>query len=81
MLNDFLNTDINENIEFCEEVLAAIAQASTKNDSFCGNVYELEITANKATLYHLYDDSCVAESIDLTQLQSVLITWREKIKV
>ncbi|NOQ36916.1 MAG: hypothetical protein GQ569_13670 [Methylococcaceae bacterium] len=79
ILEDFLSTDINENLEFCDEVLTAITQASTKEDSFCGNVYELEITADKAIFHNLHDDSCASETIDLTQLQTILIAWREKI--
>lgn len=79
MLTDFLITDINENVDFCDAVLAAIAQASTKSNSFCGNIYELEITGDKAILHNLHDDAVSAESIDLTQLQKILTAWREKI--
>lgn len=79
MLDDFLITDINENLDFCDEVLAAITKKPIEEDSFCGNVYELEITTEKALLHNLHDDEIPSESIDLTHLQTVLTTWREKI--
>ncbi len=77
MLEDFLSTDINENLDFCDEVLEVIEQA--QEDSFCGNVYELEIKAGKATLHNLHDDEVAAESIDLPELKNILLDWRKKI--
>ena len=81
MFNDFLITDINENVDFCDEVLTAINHNPIKKDSFCGNVYELKITANKAILANLHDDEITPEIIDLSNLQQILKDWREKISV
>jgi len=79
MFNDFLITDINENIDFCDEVLAAIKCSSTKADNFCGNVYELNIGTNQAILTNLHDNKINSSSIELKKLQTMLIAWREKI--
>ncbi len=79
MFDDFLITDINENIDFCDEVLTAINRNPIKNDSFCGNVYELKIVANKAILANLHDDDITPEIITLPKLQQILKRWREKI--
>lgn len=79
IIEDFLSTDINENLEFCDEVLTAIDNASTTEESFCGNVYELEITVDKATFHNLHDDECVVETINLVELKAILVAWREKI--
>ena len=79
MLDDFLKTDINENIDFCDEILTAINRNPIKNDSFCGNVYELKITANKAMLANIHDDDITPETITLLRLQQILKRWREKI--
>jgi len=79
MLNDFLMTDINENIDFCDEVLIAINNSSKKISNFCGNVYELKITANKAILTNLHDEAIHSETIALSELQQKLTAWRKKI--
>ncbi len=78
MLNDFLMTDINENIDFCDEVLIAINDSSKKTSSFCGNVYELKITAERAILTNLHDE-IHSETIALSELQQKLTAWRKKI--
>ncbi len=79
MINDFLVTDINENLDFCDEVLAAITPPSIKTECFFGNVYELKITPNKAILANLHDDKISPEAINLLTLQTILIKWRKKI--
>jgi hypothetical protein len=79
MFDDFLMTDINENIDFCDEVLAAIHRKPIKKDSFCGNVYELEIIADKAILSNFHDDEINSETMALAELQTRLNAWRKKI--
>jgi len=81
MFDDFLKTDINENVDFCDEVLTAINRSPIEKECFCGNVYELKITANKAILANLHDDKINPEIIDLSDLQKILKGWREKIIV
>lgn len=79
MFDDFLITDINENVDFCDEVLTAINRNPIKEECFCGNVYELKITANKAILANLHDDEINPEIISLPDLQQRLKGWRKKI--
>jgi len=74
MFNDFLATDINENIDFCEAILTAITEKKT--DCFCGNLYELEISQDKAILKNLYDDEIEAETMTLSDLELLLLKWR-----
>jgi hypothetical protein len=79
MFNDFLITDINQNVDFCDELLSILTEEPLITESFCGNVYELNISTDKATLYNLHDDNIPAESIDLEKLHRLLITWRKTI--
>ena len=79
MFDDFLITDINENVDFCDEVLTAINRNPIKKECFCGNVYELKITADNAILANLHDDEINSETIALPELQQILKGWRKKI--
>lgn len=79
MFSDFLITDINKNVDFCDDILTAIKQGSMQTNRFCGNVYELELTADKAILHNLHDDKINPELIHLNQLQMMLTTWRKKL--
>jgi hypothetical protein len=79
MFDDFLMTDINENVDFCDEVLTAINRSTIRKNSFCGNVYELKISGDKAILANLHDDEITPETINLSELQQRLNNWREKL--
>lgn len=79
MLNDFLTTDINQNTAFCDEILAAIGNATTEKQCFSGNVYALEISETGAILSNLHDETVKAESFELADLKASIIQWQANI--
>ncbi|MDQ7091012.1 MAG: hypothetical protein Q9M50_10270 [Methylococcales bacterium] len=76
---DFLITDINKNIDFCDDILLALKQRPLKTSCFCGNVYELQLTADKVFLENIHDDEIASESMTLELLQLMIEDWRKKI--
>jgi hypothetical protein len=70
MFNDFLITDINQNTDFCYQILTAIR--SSQSERFSGNVYELKIEQNQAVLSNLHDENIAPEFIGLTLLHDAL---------
>lgn len=56
ILNDFLATDVQSNQQYKADILIAIEQIATESQRFFGNVYELEISSQGATITNLYDE-------------------------
>jgi len=84
LLADFLETDINDNLDYCQDILDAIShneKNTSKNyiESFCGNLYELEITSNHALLHNLHDESVTPVKIENHELTELLSLWKDEL--
>ncbi len=81
---DFLETDINENQEYCQEIISSIDEIKhssnpNQQEFFCGNIYELEINPKQALLLNLYDDRASPVKIELNELKELLSVWQKEI--
>ena len=84
LLADFLETDVNENLEYCQDILAAIANIDkcpypNHQENLCGNLYELIIKHSEALLLNLHDDSVTPVRIKLKELTDLLTAWQKEI--
>lgn len=76
---DFLNTDIGENLHFCEMVLLQIARVASgdiADYSTTGNLYQLSLTPSSATIANQFDDNVAAEW-ELRDFETLLRKWRD----
>lgn len=81
---DFLATDINENQEYCQEILTSISEISksqnpNQQEFFCGNIYELKLNPKEALLVNLYDDQVTPVRIELGELKDLLTAWQKEL--
>ena len=82
---DFLETDVNENSEYCQDILTAIAHIDkcpfpNHQENLCGNVYEIIIRHSEALLLNLHDENVAPARIKLKQLSTLLKAWKKEIK-
>ena len=77
ILADFLEVDIGENPERCDELLAGVEQArdGLPYRAF-GNIYELAAGPEWAEIRNLYDNSVRPLRLSLDELEVALAAWR-----
>jgi uncharacterized protein YacL (UPF0231 family) len=83
---DFLETDVNENSEYCQDILTAIVNIGkcsfpNHQENLCGNVYELIIRHSEALLLNLHDENVAPTRIKLKELSGLLEAWQKEIDV
>jgi hypothetical protein len=81
---DFLETDINENSEYCQDILNAIVNIDkcpfpNHQENLCGNVYELIIRHSEALLLNLHDETVSPARIKLKELSALMEAWQKEI--
>lgn len=84
LIADFLETDINENSEYCQDILTALANIDkcpfpNHQENLCGNLYELIIRHSEALLLNLYDENVAPVRIKLKELSDLVKAWQKEI--
>lgn len=80
MLADFLATDVRNDAERCEELLAGLAGARHgKAFTAYGNLYQLTADTEGATISNAFDASADEAYLTLDAMISVLRAWRAAI--
>jgi hypothetical protein len=80
MLADFLETDVRDNPDWCEELLHGLSAASGgQNFAAFGNLYELEAGPDGALLRNGCDDRRAPLKLAVCDLRRALSAWRQAI--
>jgi hypothetical protein len=77
LLADFLETDVRENPDRCDELIADLAEAR-KGAQFeaYGNLYVLSARPDGAVIRNGYDESAPPLRLSLDGLEQALSAWR-----
>jgi uncharacterized protein YacL (UPF0231 family) len=86
LVADFLETDVNDNLEYCQEILTAITNINkcpypNHQENLCSNLYELIIRHSEALLLNLHDEKVAPARIKLKELSSLLEAWQKEINI
>jgi hypothetical protein len=77
ILADFLETDIGENPEWCDELLTGVEQARDGHPyQAFGNIYELNAGTEWAEIRNAYDHTVKPLRLSLDELEVALAAWR-----
>lgn len=78
ILADFLETDIGENPERCDELIEGLEQAREGHrfEAF-GNIYALSAGPEWAEIRNAYDDTVRPLRLSLDELEVALGSWRQ----
>jgi len=84
LFTDFLETDVNDNSDYCQDILTAIVNIDkcpfpNHQENLCGNVYELIIRHTEALLLNLHDENVAPARIKLEELSDLLKAWLKEI--
>lgn len=80
MLADFLEADVRENPDWCEELLDGLDQArGGERFAAYGNRYELQAGPMGVELRKGYDDARAPLRLAITDLRRALSAWRQAI--
>ena len=81
ILADFLETDVAENPDRCDHLLAGMEQGRD-GQSFqaYGNIYELAAGPDGAEIRNAYDDTVAPLRLSLDELEAALTAWRQALK-
>ena len=78
ILADFLETDVAENRERCEYLLAGLGQGRDGQPfEAYGNIYELVAGPDGAVIRNAYDDTVAPLRLSLDELETALTAWRQ----
>jgi len=78
LLADFLETDVAENPERCDHLLAGLGQGRDGQPfEAYGNIYELTAGPDGAEIRNAYDDTLVPLRLSLEELEAALTAWRQ----
>lgn len=80
MLADFLETDVKDNPDWCEELLHGLSEAcGGKRFEAYGNLYELQAGPDGALLRNGYDARRAPLRLACADLRRALAAWRRAI--
>jgi len=80
MLADFLETDVKDNPDWCEELLHGLSEAcGGKRFEAYGNLYELEAGPDGALLRNGYDRGRAPLHLACADMRRALAAWRRAI--
>jgi len=78
ILADFLETDVAENPERCDHLIAGLEQARQGLPfKAYGNIYELTAAPEGVEIRNTYDDTIPPLRLSLDELDTALAVWRQ----
>jgi len=78
ILADFLETDVAENPNRCDQLIDYVKQARNGQPiEAYGNIYELTARLTGAEISNAYDDTIPSLHLSLDGLETALVAWRQ----
>ncbi len=78
ILADFLETDVAENPERCDHLIAGLEQARDDRPfEAYGNIYELAAAPEGVEIRNTHDETIPPLHLSLDELDTALATWRQ----
>jgi hypothetical protein len=80
LLADFLETDVSDHPDWCDELLAGLDRAR-KGEPFvaAGNVYALSADPEVVEIRNGYDEAIAPLRLSLADVERALLAWRRAI--